>query len=217
MICKKIPHLLSTSLFVVLPALFFTLFSFSSSVFATSVTCSYTSGWTTSSDSDVNISDISDCDLTGLDSSASNYFITVSPSYTYTNGYSNVITRLFFNLYTSAHAVTSSSVGAMSYYSTTIGATAQTYNLVSSYIPQSLSFQMNLSVNHKNSVTFTITDESPYSEDCDCPEVPDIPENPYDPKLDEIKQAILIVPATLLVIYFLFCLYQILIKNGGRK
>lgn len=66
---------------------------------------------------------------------------------------------------------------------------------------------------YSGSFDFLLTDS--YSS---CPPVepcPEIPENPYDNKFDEIKQAILIIPATALVIYFFFCIYRMLLK--GRE
>lgn len=42
-----------------------------------------------------------------------------------------------------------------------------------------------------------------------------ISETPYDDKLIAIKNAILIIPATLLVIYFFYCIYRLIIKNSG--
>lgn len=45
--------------------------------------------------------------------------------------------------------------------------------------------------------------------------VPQVSDTPYDEKLDEIKMAILLVPAVLLLIYFFYCIYRMLIKGGS--
>lgn len=66
------------------------------------------------------------------------------------------------------------------------------------------------SFSYSGSFDFILTES--YSS---CPICPEIPENPYDNKFDEIKQAILIIPATALVIYFFFCIYRMLLK--GRE
>ena len=69
-----------------------------------------------------------------------------------------------------------------------------------------------------NSYTYTLTDILPSS---DCPEpppvepCPEIPENPYDPKLDEITRAIYVTAGTLIVLYFFYCIYRLIIKNSG--
>lgn len=65
----------------------------------------------------------------------------------------------------------------------------------------------------KESLTFTLMED--YQ---DCPEVepcPEVPENPYDDKLDKIIQAIYVVAGTLLVIYFFYCIYRMIIKPLG--
>ena len=67
--------------------------------------------------------------------------------------------------------------------------------------------------NYSGDVTYTFM--SDYSSCPVCPTCPEIPDNPYDNKFDEIKQAILIIPATALVIYFFFCIYRMLLK--GRE
>lgn len=45
--------------------------------------------------------------------------------------------------------------------------------------------------------------------------VPQVSDTPYNEKLDEIKMAILLVPAVLLLIYFFYCIYRMLIKGGS--
>lgn len=65
------------------------------------------------------------------------------------------------------------------------------------------------------SLSLIISEFSNSSSSEPCPTCPEVPDNPYDPKFDEIKQAILIIPATALVIYFFFCIYRMLLK--GRE
>lgn len=66
-------------------------------------------------------------------------------------------------------------------------------------------------------VTFTLTDTLPNS-GCppvpECPPTPVIPDNPYDPKFDEVIQAIYTIGGVILVLYFFFSIYQIIIKGG---
>lgn len=50
-----------------------------------------------------------------------------------------------------------------------------------------------------------------------CPICPVVPDNPYDDKLDKIITAIYVVPATMLVVYFFYCIYRIIIKTTGGK
>jgi len=69
--------------------------------------------------------------------------------------------------------------------------------------------------------TFTLTNSLPGFSSCPdpepCPSCPIVPENPYDNKFDEIKNAIYIIPAVLLLLYFFFCVYNIIIKNSRVK
>lgn len=56
------------------------------------------------------------------------------------------------------------------------------------------------------------------SQECDvCPDVPDIPENPYDNKFDEVTKAIYVCGAVLIMLYFFFCIYKIIVKDGGSR
>lgn len=72
-----------------------------------------------------------------------------------------------------------------------------------------------------SSVKIIISDEFFFGFYCpvceECQQCPAIPENPYDDKLDNIVNAIYICAATLLVIYFFYCIYRIIIKNSGVK
>lgn len=72
--------------------------------------------------------------------------------------------------------------------------------------------------------TVTLTDSLP-SAPCPEPEEPEpcpecevcpvIPDNPYDDKFDAIVRAIYVGCATLLVLYFFYCIYRIIIRNSG--
>lgn len=77
-------------------------------------------------------------------------------------------------------------------------------------------------LNDDDIFTITLTNNEPFSDsDCpiceECKECPAIPDNPYDDKLDNIVNAIYICAATLLVIYFFYCIYRMIIKNSGVK
>lgn len=67
-----------------------------------------------------------------------------------------------------------------------------------------------------NTITITLSEGS---SDCPiCEECQPIPENPYDQKFDDIKKAIYVACATILVIYFFYMIYGIIIKpTGGDK
>ena len=61
-------------------------------------------------------------------------------------------------------------------------------------------------------IKFTLTDN--YSS---CPICPEIPENPYDDKLDSIRNAIILVPAVCLLLYFFYVIFGIIIPTTGGK
>ena len=69
--------------------------------------------------------------------------------------------------------------------------------------------------------SLTITDIDPFNVSCPecevCQVCPEIPENPYDTKLDNITKAVYTCGAVLIMLYFFFCIYQIIIKHGGSK
>lgn len=69
--------------------------------------------------------------------------------------------------------------------------------------------------------SITISDvpfDSGSSDDCPvCPDVPDIPENSYDNKFDEVTKAIYVCGAVLIMLYFFFCIYKIIVKDGGSR
>lgn len=50
-----------------------------------------------------------------------------------------------------------------------------------------------------------------------CQECPVIPDNPYDQKLDNITKAIYVCGAILIMLYFFFCIYKIIVKDGGSR
>lgn len=83
-------------------------------------------------------------------------------------------------------------------------------------------FEFYRSQQFRSNVTFTLTDSLPgsgSSEPTPDPEpCPEIPENPYDTKLDDIKKAIYICGASAIMIYFFYIIYGIIIKpTGGTK
>ena len=67
-------------------------------------------------------------------------------------------------------------------------------------------------------ITFILMDSLPAG-DCpvceECQVCPAIPENPYDDKFDKIITAIYVCAATILVVYFFYCIYRIIIKSAG--
>lgn len=68
------------------------------------------------------------------------------------------------------------------------------------------------------SFTFTLMESLPAA-DCpvceECQVCPAIPENPYDDKFDKIITAIYVCAATILVVYFFYCIYRMIIKSAG--
>lgn len=70
------------------------------------------------------------------------------------------------------------------------------------------------------SATFTVSfsDVPPSSGSTEpCPVCPVVPENPYDQKLDNITKAIYVCGAILIMLYFFFCIYKIIVKDGGSR
>lgn len=63
-----------------------------------------------------------------------------------------------------------------------------------------------------SSITFTFYDYNPASSE-PCPDCPEIPELPYGEKLDHLTAAIIFVPATMLVIYFMFAIYSMFFRG----
>lgn len=67
-------------------------------------------------------------------------------------------------------------------------------------------------------ITFTLIESLP-SRDCpvceECQACPVIPDNPYDDKFDKIITAIYVCAATILVVYFFYCIYRMIIKTTG--
>lgn len=65
--------------------------------------------------------------------------------------------------------------------------------------------------------TFTISDSfsCPVCEECQV--CPVIPENPYDDKFDALTKAIYCCGAILIMLYFFFCIYKIIVKDGGSR
>lgn len=75
---------------------------------------------------------------------------------------------------------------------------------------QNYTFSYDFTFTLSDSICPACPDPEPAPDPPDCPEVPD---NPYDDKLDNITQAIYVATATLLVIYFFYCIYRMIIKG----
>lgn len=63
-----------------------------------------------------------------------------------------------------------------------------------------------------SSITYTFYDYNPASNE-PCPDCPEIPVLPYGEKFDRLTAAIIFVPATLLVIYFMFAIYSMFFRG----
>lgn len=63
-----------------------------------------------------------------------------------------------------------------------------------------------------SSYTITFYDFNPASSE-PCPECPEQPDLPYGEKLDRLYYAVIIVSATLLVLYFMFAIYSMFFKG----
>lgn len=67
-------------------------------------------------------------------------------------------------------------------------------------------------------VSDDIDDFASGSSSCpECQVCPTIPDNPYDQKLDNITKAIYVCGAILIMLYFFFCIYKIIVKDGGSR
>lgn len=75
------------------------------------------------------------------------------------------------------------------------------------------------STNYPFSFTYSvILSVYPLNSSCPEPEIcPVLPDNPYDPKFDEIIRAIYTCGAICLVLYFFYCIYRLIIKNTGGQ
>lgn len=85
--------------------------------------------------------------------------------------------------------------------------------------PLGISFGNRPSGSSVTNISFKITDDinDLVSPSEPCPVCPEIPENPYDNKLDDIKKAIYCCGAILIMLYFFFCIYKIIVKDGGSR
>lgn len=213
MICKKIPrrHLIYS--FVGLLAFFFTFSFCSSSVFATSLTCSRQVNTTSSWYYDF-VNGTPACDLSSF-SNEVYYHVNFTGEFSQSSTSSSIY--VVFGFRSNASSVFSPdsfmSLGGINGPLSNSSVNHDFYGYLP-YIPSEFSsFRFSPSGSLVNG-TFTIEfSDSPFlsssSDDCEnCS---------FSDQLNELKQAVLLVPATLLVIYFLFCLYQILIKNGGNR
>lgn len=63
-----------------------------------------------------------------------------------------------------------------------------------------------------NTVDITFYDSDPFASE-PCPECPPVPDLPYGEKLDKLTNAVIIVAATMLVLYFFFAIYNMFFKG----
>lgn len=213
---------------------FLSLFAFgiSPESYATSVTCS---GFSSSS-----LLDLSNCDLSVFSSSFyisgsfSDISATISKSSkTYgsslvfsvaENSYSNstVSGSVFLYLPLSSPSSLSVNVDISSYsFISSIPANSSKIFLWSTFASSNNPYSSSIS-SISFYYNFLFTDDIPFdsgsSDDCPvCPDVPDIPENPYDNKFDEVTKAIYVCGAVLIMLYFFFCIYKIIVKDGGSR
>ena len=76
------------------------------------------------------------------------------------------------------------------------------------------STQSGIGTSDTYSGTLILSEINPIS---NCPICPEIPENPYDDKLDSIRNAIILVPAVCLLLYFFYVIFGIIIPTTGGK
>ena len=87
---------------------------------------------------------------------------------------------------------------------------------ISSYSCQDLYFTSSMNINTSSDFTASLYDSFPSF--CPaCPTCPEIPVNPYDDKLDSIRNAIILVPAVCLLLYFFYIIFGIIIPTTGGK
>lgn len=214
MVCKRILHPSLISSFAVLPVLFIiSSVFFSSSVSALSVSCSRQVNTTSSWYYDF-VNGSPACDLSSF-SNEVYYHVNFTGEFSQSSTSSSIY--VIFGFRSSASSVFSPdsfmALGGINGPLSNSSVNHDFYGYLP-YIPSEFSsFRFSPSGSLVNG-TFTIefSDSSFLSSSSD-----DCENGSYSDQLNEIKQAVLLVPATLLVIYFLFGLYQILIKNGGRK
>lgn len=207
----KIPHRVLTYSFVAfLCSLFVSLFGISQDSFATSVSCqpsfTYNSSYLVSLISDF-------CNTSSLDSSVRWYYY---GDFVYTGSahplmFSNNLNGGNSNSPYSSYAsgiLTSATWGNSFYFIIT---DQKTYRF--------RSISIDNDNNSFSSFNLTISDSFGSScPECEvCQTCPEIPENPYDNKLDDIKKAIYCCGAVLIMLYFFFCIYKIIVKDGGSR
>lgn len=222
MIClRKLPHLKIYSIFAFLFFSFFLSAGISQDSYATSVTC-----------------DLSGSNLAGyfsfpcdLSSVSQKKYISVDWSFTATSNtryaptYSFTFGVLQSNPNPNAPVNYVRVSGYLQYGS--IGITSSdSGSLISSisyWFGDSYRVELSNIANDSHSYTLIVTISDNLSEllpDSDCPvcEVcPVIPDNPYDNKFDAITKAIYTCGAVLIMLYFFFCIYKIIVKDGGSR
>ena len=223
--CLRIPHHLKIySIFAFLLFSFFLSVGISQNSYATSVTCNLNFTLTTST----NGSNIyyQNCDTSSLSTSVSDYFITEDVSlhlvrsgtstiyFSYNPFYFNTSFTRDFQTYwfygsNSGSAGTSFDFSRTYYYTRPVSNFNKTWGFT-----RTNNIDISLTT---FSTVITISDEPFISEPEPCPICPEIPENPYDDKFDNITRAIYCCGAVLIMLYFFFCIYKIIVKDGGSR
>ena len=216
MICKIIPRRVLTYSFVVfLLSCAFCAFGSSSSASAISHTCTLVVDFANNSNqrSLINLTSCSDFDNTQV-----NYvrFDSVIPSTSWSN-----IPWCISSYYMSRCQDRTVSLN-FDKTSTILPTTFSYSNGSYSYTPY---FYLHVYQGYTAPTTTSITIGMTFSTDISdfasasepCPVCPVVPDNPYDNKLDNITKAIYVCGASLLVIYFFFCIYKIVVKDGGSR
>lgn len=210
------------SIFVFSFFLFFSVFGLSQDSFATSYDCflsSYSSGlvypstvctdFPSSSEFSTNLY-YYDLSLTYTNSTSGRLFMSLRDNSNLTNG------SVFITDYNSSLSSLNYSVSGVFFVSNTFYSSFS--NVYKSY-PLAFSFGNRPSGSTVTNISFKITDDinDLTSSSEPCPVCPEIPDNPYDNKLDDIKKAIYCCGAVLIMLYFFFCIYKIIVKDGGSR
>lgn len=235
MIClRKLPHLKIYSIFAFLFFSFFFAFGISQDSYATSITCNipnFTSS-STSKYSKVVLSDI--CDISSL-SSDTDYLLNLTGSvstsaFTLNSGtayahYSISVNNINFLSYDYNFNFPFPVFAERYYVSSSRNQPAYSANIDSTIVLNSSLISNFFFLTYQGvtpSFTFsdfvlTISDVGSGSEPEPCPVCPVIPDNPYDNKFDAITKAIYTCGAVLIMLYFFFCIYKIIVKDGGSR
>lgn len=193
---------------------FFFSFGISSNSFATEWTCSYT-GNRTSTHWDLNLYLCPGY----LDTLPANTPLWVS--YDYSIELNSAVSNR--NTFYIGVGVDTNNYYNLNYLKTNAG-TSYSYKGVFSIPDKSYATYSAINIPANQSFTYTLvfSDTDPSSggscPECEvCQVCPAIPDNPYDSKLDNITKAVYTCGAILIMLYFFFCIYQIIIKHGGSR